>query len=127
MCDLYAGIGSVGIEALSRGAEKVTFIDNSPVALSILRSNLDRAREQEAIVIDADAHEFLQSTTASFDVVMADPPYGSVTWEQLQEDCASILKKGGLFVMEMDIKATLPVGLDVREYGKSKLAIWRHA
>ena len=76
-------------------------------------------------VIDADAHAFLQSTTAMFDVVMADPPYGSVAWEQLQEDCASILKKGGLFVMEMDIKAILPEGLDVREYGKSKLAIWR--
>lgn len=125
MCDLYAGIGSVGIEALSRGAEKVTFIDNSPVALAILRNNLSRAHEHEAIVVEADALEFLLSTTETFDVVMADPPYGSVTWELLRERCVRVLKKGGFLVMEMESKASLPGGVDVRQYGKSKIAILR--
>ncbi len=79
-----------------------------------------------AMVIESDVDEFLQSTTETFDVILADPPYGEVTWDQLLKRCVPNLKNEGIFVMELDRSAALPEGLDVRNYGHTKVAIWRH-
>jgi 16S rRNA (guanine966-N2)-methyltransferase len=78
--DLFAGSGALGIEALSRGAAAVTFVDREPRGLAILRQNLDalgfKARAQ---VVRGDVVRWLESATEavrSADVVFLDPPYG---------------------------------------------------
>lgn len=74
--DLFAGSGSMGIEALSRGALEAVFVDNDPRCTSCIRNNL-RATRLEGSVQTMDAARFLELYTppGSFDLVLADPPY----------------------------------------------------
>jgi len=77
--DLYAGTGSVGIEALSRGAERVTFVESNKKAANLIRANLTSLNiDEEANVIHeeaADALPMLMRSNEQFDVVFLDPPY----------------------------------------------------
>jgi 16S rRNA (guanine966-N2)-methyltransferase len=74
--DLYAGSGAIGIEALSRGAERVDFVERDRNAMRALRSNLERTRlEGNAAVHELDVERFLASVEGEWDVVVLDPPY----------------------------------------------------
>jgi 16S rRNA (guanine966-N2)-methyltransferase len=74
--DLYAGSGAIGIEALSRGAEHVDFVERDRAAVQTLRSNLVRTRLGEnATVHEGDVKRFLASAEGDWDVVVLDPPY----------------------------------------------------
>jgi 16S rRNA (guanine966-N2)-methyltransferase len=77
--DLFAGTGALGIEALSRGAERATFVERAPPAVRAIRENLARtALVYEARVITAEAASFLRRADrpgAPYDLVFADPPY----------------------------------------------------
>lgn len=76
MVDLYAGSGALGIEALSRGAAAVTFVDTDARALAVVRSNLAATGlEGQATVVRSDAALFLATTPTGFDVALLDPPY----------------------------------------------------
>ncbi len=77
--DLFAGTGSVGIEALSRGAQSVTFVDNDRHALSLLFDNLKKLNLLDQCYIlkkpVSEAIEFLGKKQKSFDLIFLDPPY----------------------------------------------------
>ncbi len=74
--DLYAGAGGVGIEALSRGAGKVVFIDDSRDSLQAVKRNVEETGFSErAQVIPHRAETFLRKTNERFDIVFLDPPY----------------------------------------------------
>jgi len=78
--DLYAGSGAIGIEALSRGATKVTFVERAAPALNVLRTNLDRLKITAGFRIHSGSvASFLRKPPAgsvgSFDLVFLDPPY----------------------------------------------------
>lgn len=74
--DLYAGSGSVGIEALSRGAKRCIFVEKSRNAVKFLQSNIvSIGAEKEASVVYGDADNYIESSRTPFDVVFADPPY----------------------------------------------------
>jgi 16S rRNA (guanine966-N2)-methyltransferase len=74
--DLYAGSGSVGIEALSRGAKNCIFVEKSRSALQFLKSNIETiGAESDANVVYGDVDMFIDSTRMKFEVVSADPPY----------------------------------------------------
>jgi 16S rRNA (guanine966-N2)-methyltransferase len=77
--DLYAGSGAVGIEALSRGANRVTFVERAAPALKVLRANLDRLGiEGNFRIHSGSAASYLRgsrSGAAEFDIVFLDPPY----------------------------------------------------
>lgn len=81
--DLCAGSGAVGIEALSRGAAQVTFVDRAARMLNFIKLNLERCAvpEEQVNVIQGEATGFLQSATASergvWDVAFFDPPYAT--------------------------------------------------
>jgi len=128
VCDLYAGIGALGIEALSRGAAHVTFVENDDTMLTVLEENLARIRaEDRAAVTRTDVASFLAARSRQFDVVLADPPYHSTVWEELQPQVEGILAPGGVFVMELPRKAPLPEDIDTRTFGKTKVGLWRKA
>lgn len=74
VADLYAGAGSFGIEALSRGAASVVFVESGRRALAALRSNL-RALELEAEVVSTTVERFAAETGSAFDLVFCDPPW----------------------------------------------------
>ncbi|MGH8957674.1 MAG: 16S rRNA (guanine(966)-N(2))-methyltransferase RsmD [Acidimicrobiia bacterium] len=74
--DLYAGSGSIGIEALSRGARLCTFVEYGRKALSALRQNLrNLSLNERATVIDRPVARFLASAQGPFDLVFVDPPW----------------------------------------------------
>ncbi len=74
--DLFAGSGQLGIEALSRGAKKAVFVDQSKEAIEIIRKNLARTRFQEVSdVYNCDSDTYLQRSRDCFDLVILDPPY----------------------------------------------------
>ena len=126
VCDLYAGIGSLGIEALSRGADHVTFVENDRRMVTVLRQNLTRARaEDQSTIALTDVASFLAATPRRFDVVLADPPYNSIGWVDLQPLVREVLATGGVFVMELSRSAPLPEDIDVRAFGKTKVGLWR--
>ncbi|HEY1984822.1 MAG TPA: 16S rRNA (guanine(966)-N(2))-methyltransferase RsmD [Terracidiphilus sp.] len=76
--DLYAGSGAVGIEALSRGAAHVVFVERAPAALKVLRANLDRLGVTTGVrMIAASVGSYLRKGERgdSYDLVFLDPPY----------------------------------------------------
>src|SRR5216117_651013 len=81
--DLCAGTGAVGIEALSRGASQVTFVDQSRRMRALIEANLETVKADEDLIeiVSAEASEFLRrcmkKTTAPFDVIFFDPPYAA--------------------------------------------------
>lgn len=90
--DLYAGSGAVGIEALSRGAAEVVFVERAASAVKVLRENLknlgivERARVQTAAAVT-----FLRSGMGMFDVIFLDPPY-----EEAEEYAQALGLLGGV-------------------------------
>jgi 16S rRNA (guanine966-N2)-methyltransferase len=102
--DLYAGSGSVGIEALSRGAVSVTFVDRNPLCLSIIRQNLSKLQLfDHARVVKADAAKNLDHAGGPFDLIFMGPPYHDEKWNALHLtqptlqaiERARLLKPGG--------------------------------
>lgn len=74
--DLFAGTGSLGLEAISRGAGSVTFVDSSRDSLALLKKNVDALHCQDRCTLyQADVFWYLKNTQTRYDVVFADPPY----------------------------------------------------
>ena len=77
--DLYAGSGSIGIEALSRGAGRVVFVEKGREALQALRQNLAALGFGNVTVVGQDVGEFLRTATGRFDLIFFDPPWAMET------------------------------------------------
>jgi 16S rRNA (guanine966-N2)-methyltransferase len=83
MLDLFAGTGALGLEALSRGASHVTFVENDRRAAEIIRTNLQSIGIAGGRVVVDDALRFARANTELFDVAMCDPPYDFTSWTDL--------------------------------------------
>jgi len=77
--DLFAGTGALGIEALSRGAACVDFVETDAQLAQLLRANLQRLK-QDAHVYRDDAEKFLAAPGARYDIVFLDPPFAAQLW-----------------------------------------------
>lgn len=73
--DLFSGSGALGLEALSRGAAEVVFVDTNPKAIAALKENLALLKANNATVTRGDALAYLQGDARPFDVVFLDPPF----------------------------------------------------
>jgi 16S rRNA (guanine966-N2)-methyltransferase len=100
--DLFAGAGGIGIEALSRGACTVVFVDDSRESLTIIKSNVEQAGfADQAQIVFSRAESFLRKPSGPYDIIFLDPPY-AVELEPLLDLIANsgILKPGGDVVAE---------------------------
>jgi 16S rRNA (guanine966-N2)-methyltransferase len=103
--DLFAGTGALGLEALSRGAGAVVFVEKSPVAARALRANVKILNASTANVRQADALEFLAAPPGDkFDIVFLDPPFAADMLGDLCRllDEASMLGSDALVYLEED-------------------------
>ena len=103
--DLFAGTGALGLEALSRGAAAVVFVENSPKAAATLESNVARLGASGARVRRMDAVEYLRRPAESgFDIVFLDPPFAADKLDELCRliDAASILAGDARIYVEAD-------------------------
>jgi len=137
--DLYAGSGSVGIEALSRGARFATFVDMNPNCLSIVRQNLMKLKLfDRAKLVRADITKDLSYAGGPFDLIFMGPPYHDERWTALsltqptlQEiGRANLLKEGGIVIGQHHTKeppVALPEWDMFREesYGDTKVSFFR--
>ena len=115
--DLYAGTGAVGIEALSRGASHVTYVEMNPQALAILRRNITACQLTTQTTIYANSvRHFLQRPEAwgePFDILFADPPYDMAHELPgvLMDITDRLLAPHACVVIEHGRKTVLPTGL----------------
>ena len=129
--DLYAGSGALGIEALSRGAVRATFVDDDPRAIEAITRNLSEIG-LEGDVRRRDAVAFLDRATMRFDIVFADPPYSSAPElaRTLTERIPRVLADHAVIVTESDKRAPLELDLPLvteRDYGHTRIRIHRGA
>lgn len=90
--DLCAGTGALGIEALSRGASQVVFVEPSPIAASVLDANLRALDATQGELVKTDAHRFLdQKPDDEFDIVFVDPPFA----ENMHVELCRLLNESG--------------------------------
>lgn len=134
--DLFAGTGSVGIEALSRGAPCVVFVDRSPKALRVLRENLRRTRlEEGAQVVRSDAFRYLSHAEEPFDLIYVAPPQYHGLWKEalLAIEESGSLAPGGEVVVQIHPKEFEEIALprlrlvDRRKYGSTLLCFYQEA
>lgn len=112
--DLFAGTGALGIEALSRGMEKMIFIDHHPKAIQVIKENLsklDLLQQSEVYKNDAlRALKAIMKRQLSFNLILLDPPYASQKLHQILVSINDhkLLKKDGFIVVETAKNTPLP-------------------
>ena len=125
--DLYAGSGALGIEALSRGAERALFVESSREACRTIGANL-AALGLKATVLCQDAERALGHERGSYDLILADPPYDFAAYERLAPHFVRLLAEDGLVVLQTPAKAEPALeGLNVRtsrRYGSARLTLF---
>ncbi len=111
--DLFAGSGALGIEALSRGAERVVMVDNSRTALEALKRSADILRAERLDIVGRDGLQFLAGSREAFDLVFLDPPYGAELLPKLFPLLPDRLKPGATVYFETDRAAPPPPGWEI--------------
>lgn len=127
--DLFAGTGALGLEALSRGAGSVAFVEDGKTALALLRRNIALMRaEAETEVWRRDATQLGENRTSGFDLVFLDPPYGKGLGEKAIAACLAggWLAPGAVLVWEEGRPPVPPAALDLidqRRYGDTTVTL----
>lgn len=140
--DLFAGSGALGLEALSRGAERVQFVERDRGACKVIEANLEKAKlTGVGRVLQREAQAFLSNARAgTFDLIFADPPYvkrdGDVDHAadlMADENLLRVISPGGMVVLETakGRGKTVPAAgwelFDSRLYGGTELSFFRLA
>lgn len=130
--DLYAGSGALGLEALSRGAARVTFVESDREAAETIVRNLDKLRLEGAVVLREDVARKLAADAAQgrrYDLVLIDPPYSMVP--RIQSTLASylppIVAPSGLVVVESGAREEPDLPLPKRtsrRYGSTRVTLF---
>ena len=134
--DLFGGTGQLGIEAMSRGAQSATFVDQAEPACRLIRENLKRSGfESAGKVVRADYMEYLRRCREQYDIILLDPPYAEVFLENALKCITEIdiLRSGGIIVTERPQGKDLPFEFEGYtrsrdyKYGQILLTLYRKA
>jgi 16S rRNA (guanine966-N2)-methyltransferase len=133
--DLYAGSGAMGLEALSRGASRVTFVEADREAAETIIRNLDKLKLEGAVVLQEDAGRKLAADAAGgrrYDLVLVDPPYAMLTriLPTLAAHLPAVLADYGVAIVESDARdePELPLPLRTsRRYGAARVTVFEAA
>jgi len=130
--DLFAGSGAMGLEALSRGAASVTFVESDRSAAEVILRNLDKLELKGANVLREDAGRKLASDAAGgkrYDLVLIDPPYRMLprVLPTLAAHLPAVLAPGGLVIVESDAREEPGLPLPKRtsrRYGSVRVTVF---
>ncbi len=124
--DIFAGTGSLGIESISRGALKVTFVEKDRKVANVLLKNLKEICEDEDYnVVTSDTYKYLEACDEKYDVIFADPPYETVDFIELKRKIVKLLNYRGIFCMERRFKKETYKDVRIKNYGKTQILIWQ--
>jgi len=129
--DLFAGTGQLGIEALSRGAASVTFVDESAAAVKLVKENIKRTELTGAKTVQGDSLAFLGGTE-KFDVIFLDPPYDAPILENSLIKIFEFdkLNENGIIICESKMEKEMPEPpapyekLREYKYGRVKITVY---
>lgn len=124
--DLFAGSGALGLEALSRGAASCDFVENAPAAIHALKANVAVVRAgRSARIFLRDAIQFAERLGPdSYDLVLADPPYGSKKLDRLIRRWLEV-PFARVLVVEHASDHALPARGESRRMGDSTVTVFR--
>jgi 16S rRNA (guanine966-N2)-methyltransferase len=133
--DLFAGTGSVGIEALSRGAAEAVFVESAGAALRVIQENLEiTGLGERASVVRADVFQYLKNPPhEGFDYIYVAPPQYKDLWSKTLRALDALpdfLYPEGVAIVQIDPEEYAPVELehlelyDRRQYGKTELSFY---
>lgn len=129
--DAFAGTGSLGLESLSRGAKKATFIERDKVASKILAENIKLLGvDSDSLSIQIGLRTWIdKNIDKTYDIIFADPPYNNLQLSTVSE-LVGLLKPNGLMLLSYPGRSELPtvngvVVVDNRSYGTAALAFYR--
>ena len=130
--DAFAGSGALGLEAFSRGAHTVIFLEQDINTYLHLKKNIDDFHSNRLTIIHTDALQYLNMQSPPFDIIFLDPPFNS----QLQQQCiallsaSNILRKHGLLYIESPIPMILDSTqwelLHAKQAGQVAYALYRN-
>ena len=120
--DLFAGSGSYGLEALSRGAKEVTFVDSSIEAIKVIKQNCEKLHEENVEILNSDVLIYLNQNSQEFDIIFADPPYKLDIYEEMVKTLIErhILASNGIIVLESERE------LNIDESSFSKVRFYKY-
>jgi 16S rRNA (guanine966-N2)-methyltransferase len=128
--DAFAGSGALGLEALSRGAKNVTFVERDRVAQKVISNNITLLHvEAQSTLIKLPVSQWVKGMHRQFDIIFADPPYDDPQLSTVSE-LFGLLKPNGLMVLSYPGRSeTLAelgvVVVDNRSYGNAAIAFYR--
>lgn len=136
--DLFAGSGAIGLESISRGAQKAVLCDKNKKAIEIINKNVEKLRMENKVKIAfTDYENFLKTSNEKFDFIYIDPPYKTKLISnsiQIIND-KNLLSENGIIVAETDevervkneieeLKVSINI-YDIRKYGRARLIFMR--
>lgn len=117
--DLFAGSGQIGLEAISRGAEKAVFVDSSKKSIAVIEQNVQHTGfTAESKVVNADSLMYIRHTAEKFDVAYVDPPYKTGILQEVLPYVAEAMNEGGIIVCEHPVDEEVPE--EIGEFAKLK-------
>ncbi len=131
--DLFAGSGSYGLEALSRGASNACFVDHDKDATNCIKDNVNMLSyvAKATIILSSETHFFkTQTKTPTYDLVFVDPPYAIPDHLSILTDLEPLVKDSGIVVIETAKKTELPEHHQAfrsrlsRTYGRKRITIY---
>jgi 16S rRNA (guanine966-N2)-methyltransferase len=132
--DLFAGTGAMGLEALSRGASRAVFVDQSLHAVRLIRSNVALCKVAERVsVIHGPVNQAIRRLAGlgeAFDLIFSDPPYGKHAIQKILPTLGEVVRPGTLVVAEHGSREPLPAQVqewsltEKRQYGDTSISFY---
>ncbi len=128
--DLYAGVGTLGLESLSRGAASAVFVESDRSAAKVLQANIEHVGLGGSLQV-SDVSRYLERTAARFDIVFVDPPYPLVSEDvsAVLHQISPVLRDNGLVLLHRRRGEPVPDSpwelVDERQYGGAQLWFFR--
>lgn len=130
--DLFAGSGQMGIEAISRGAERSVFIDNNSQSISIIKQNTKNCNlNDKSVIFKSDYKDFLKNTNLNFDIAFLDPPYYLGILNEALTLTSEKMSENGIIICEHPVDISLPESINGfnkaknYKYGKIIITVYR--
>lgn len=128
--DLFAGTGSIGIEFISRGSEKVTSIEANERHVAFIRKACSELKIDNLTLIKGDVFKYIQKSHAQYDLIFADPPYDLKELATLPDLIIenNLLKYDGVFILEHSAKNNFenhPNFAEHRKYGNVNFSFFK--
>ncbi len=132
--DLFAGTGSIAIEAVSRGCQKAYLTDTSTDAIKLIKENIQKTKKPERFrVLRRSAYEFLIETNLKYDIIYMDPPYAYEDLSKLTDILLNkrIIADGGVLVIETGLSAIITLNdsyelFKDKKYSKTRMRYYRY-